>query len=232
VLGSKQCPERPARRLCGKYPDLYAAHYLHEHGGELRGEVEARLLAGQSPDEIVAFVALDAAAVDAFENCFFNVRDRLDASDWVIGTLIGRSLARSFGPWSLTDFWKVLAYAGGPMVLDVVLAATSERNSQRQQYPDELLRRVHRLMDVLITPPTPSSLPSLSSGLEAECRLPEHCQVDHPVGMSLDDVLNKVVETAAAGSNASAKTHSRGPKPRSQAQVGKKAKRGATVDVA
>jgi hypothetical protein len=232
VLGSTTCPERPTGRLSRTHPDLHVAHRLFEHSGERRGEVEARLLAGQSPDEIVEFFPLGAAAIDAFENCFFNVRDRLEASDWIIGSLIRRSLSRSFGPWSLSEFWKVLGYAGGPLVLDVVLAATTERNSQRRQYPDELLRRVHRLMDVLMSPPTPSSLGKLTSGLEAERRLPEHCQVDQSAGMSVDDVLNKAVEIATAGANASAKTYLQRPTLRSHSRLGKKVKSSATIEVA
>src|SRR4051812_4253254 len=57
AFGSSRCPERPVERLQHFHPDLHAAHYLHQHGGKLREEVVARLLAGQATGEIAGVVA-------------------------------------------------------------------------------------------------------------------------------------------------------------------------------
>ena len=70
-------------------PDLLAAHQLCESNGPLRWELEARILAGQSDDDISASMAVPPAVVAAFERSFFNVRDRLAAFDLILFHVIG-----------------------------------------------------------------------------------------------------------------------------------------------
>jgi hypothetical protein len=87
--------------------------------------------------------------VECFEKIFFNVRDRLDASTWVLKT-IGASpgARRPLAPdGALTakhiyTTWQTFAYYGGPLVLERVLgalprAATAPTNAQVAAWLDE-----------------------------------------------------------------------------------------------
>src|SRR5262245_45413397 len=61
ALDSTHCPERLIDGLIRTYPDLHAAHHLRDHGGDVRWELEARLLAGQAAREVAALTGVDAA---------------------------------------------------------------------------------------------------------------------------------------------------------------------------
>jgi hypothetical protein len=212
------------------YPDLHAAHRLYEHGAELRFEVEARLLARQSADEIAASTRLLPPTIDAYEAIFFNVRDRLNAGDWVVGTLIGQGLTSGIGPWPVSEVWKVLASAGGSPVLDVVLAATSERPN-RNSYPAELLLRVRRLVNFYLAPADLSTMLNVNAAIEAERPEGEHGRARRrPASLSLDKVVNEAAEIAAMG----LKTKRSAPRTScaSPTQLGTTPNHGATVRLA
>jgi hypothetical protein len=83
-------------------------------------EVQARLLARQSFEDIAQRTIVPAEVIEAFEALFFNVRDRLDARDWITAQAIGWW---RFDPATGRDAATVLrgfAYHGGPVVLDAV----------------------------------------------------------------------------------------------------------------
>jgi len=103
-----------------RMPALAAAHDLFDAGGPLRDEVEARLLAGESPETIATKAGLEATTVDAFERVFFNVADRLDAHDWLVTNVVQI--------WKLDPdnpdegrMWKWLAVAFGPHAVDIMI---------------------------------------------------------------------------------------------------------------
>lgn len=149
VLCSSDRQEEINASLQRDYPELHAAHRLHDHGGDPRWELEARLLARQTSREIAEAIPLDASVIDAYEATFFNVRDRLDATDWVAGKVIGPGPRRGFAN-DLPGLWKAVAYAGGPLPLEVVMACTSA--SPKHRFPADLLNRARRLVEVLMLP--------------------------------------------------------------------------------
>jgi hypothetical protein len=81
----------PSRnRLAEAQPAPFAAYHLWRQGEHpWRWALEARLLAGEPPEAIAARCGLSAAAVVAYEALFFNVRDRLEATDYISLIAIG-----------------------------------------------------------------------------------------------------------------------------------------------
>jgi GAF domain-containing protein len=64
------------------------AAVLRGHREIVALEVQARLLARHSPEEIARITPLPAEAVATYEALFFNVVDRLDARDWITAVAI------------------------------------------------------------------------------------------------------------------------------------------------
>jgi hypothetical protein len=108
-------------RLARAFLDVHDARLLHEDNGARAVEVQARLLARQSVDVIARAAGLPLDVVGAYEALFFNVLDRLDASDWITAQAVGW---HRFDPAKGRDRATVLkayAYHGGPLVLETVL---------------------------------------------------------------------------------------------------------------
>jgi hypothetical protein len=110
-----------------RWPHPLAAQRLQEGGGLHRGEVEARLIAGQSDEEIASRTGWEPEVVSCFEQTFFNVRDRLGARDWLAYRAVGTGLRCGFAPGDLAGIWRAAAYGGGSVALEVVLAVTLGR---------------------------------------------------------------------------------------------------------
>jgi hypothetical protein len=102
-------------------PDLVAAQDLWKNGGLRRCELESRILARQSDEEIAARLKIAPGAVQAYADTFFDVRPRLKAKTY-ISTMILGTAAMDAGLEPLTEWVaRSLAYFGGARVLDFVL---------------------------------------------------------------------------------------------------------------
>jgi hypothetical protein len=113
-------PERlpPARRD----PALVAALALRSDVEPLRRlAVEATLLAGMSDSAIARRTGLADEVIAAYEALFFDVRARLEATDHLVFLVVGPSLydGSALDPARVI---KHLAYFGGPLVADALLA--------------------------------------------------------------------------------------------------------------
>ena len=85
-------------------------------------------MAGQTDDEIAAAMNLPAAAVvSAYEETFFSVRSRLQASDYILHEVIGYSPFRGFEEGDLQTLWGYFGYAAGPKILELVMAVSLDR---------------------------------------------------------------------------------------------------------
>jgi hypothetical protein len=109
------------RRLARSHEDVHGAYRIHHGEPRRRGEIEARLLAGQSDEEIAGRVGVEPQVVEAYESLFFNVRDRLESSDWIAFSVFGERLYGGFDAGDIDLAWKILAYHGGPVVLDALI---------------------------------------------------------------------------------------------------------------
>jgi hypothetical protein len=113
-----------------RFPDVWAAHRLSENGGTDKHLVQARLLAGEPAAVVAAKCALPQATVSAFETVFFDITGRLGCPDWIITHVLGPGWWAGFSEDG--QVWKAVAFLGGPLALDVVLAA-----KRGLAFPDE-----------------------------------------------------------------------------------------------
>jgi hypothetical protein len=95
---------------------------IHEReDSEFRLQLECCILAGMSDGQIADRLGIPSAAVVAYEQLFFNVRDRLTCHDW-IHTIVLDSWRRKGLPGF--EWWmKRLAFIAGPAVVDLLFGA-------------------------------------------------------------------------------------------------------------
>lgn len=121
-------------------PGLFYAHVMHHHPDtEQRAIIQARLLAGLDNEQIAKYWHTLPETIEWYERLFFNVRDRLDAHDWVVKAVLGTAANRiSVGDGRLTDnqrdmTYKLFAFFGGPLIFDVILSGFSAGNMPSRQ---------------------------------------------------------------------------------------------------
>jgi hypothetical protein len=163
---------------------------LRDAGGPLRLEVEARLLAGQSDEEIGALCRLSPEVVHWYEACLFNVRDRLGSSTWVAARVIGMTFpAGDIGP-----VLKHFAFTHGPVGLDLVLAvhfglplppAATAEFSQDRAYQEQRLRFLVRLNVAILQAATPAELLRLVDEYEQAQQI-DRRRTDVPTALNSD----------------------------------------------
>lgn len=121
ALGACRTPEQK-ESLRKSESAMFAAYELYDSDSRKRYEVEARLLAKQSPPEVAQIVGLHKDVVQLYAVVFFHVIDFFSATDWIMGRAIG------LGPYSemtvpeLGRFLKAVAFNAGPVVLDALLS--------------------------------------------------------------------------------------------------------------
>lgn len=86
-----------------------------------RWGIEARVLAGESDEQIAEKIGTDPGIIAAYINVFFDVRDRLNNLDYVQNVIMADAVTRGLQERHYDLLWKLLAYKGGPLVLDAVI---------------------------------------------------------------------------------------------------------------
>lgn len=116
--------EGDRRRLAARMPATAQAFSIFsDPRGMSRTVLEARILAAEAPAAIARKCAAPLPLIQIYERVFFDVRDRLDASDYVLTHAIGRGLREGTGSYDAA--LKLLAYLGGVHVLDEIMGARS-----------------------------------------------------------------------------------------------------------
>ncbi|MCE9530577.1 MAG: hypothetical protein K8T89_05525 [Planctomycetes bacterium] len=107
-------------KLKPKFPDEVEAVTLRiQKSPFVRWEVEARILADQSPEVIASIVGMSVGAIEWYERWFFGIRDRLTVRSYVTHNLIRWHALDPAKPEEV--LWKAYAYWGGPLILDLVM---------------------------------------------------------------------------------------------------------------
>lgn len=103
------------------FADIELAEEIHNGNKARRLEIQARLLARQTPEQVAKQLGLSAKAVVAYEALFFHIKDRLNATHWIIKRAIkGRVFSQSRE--SQPDVTaKSFAYFGGVRIAELVL---------------------------------------------------------------------------------------------------------------
>lgn len=109
-------------RLFSRNMSLFYAYQLatEPSWADAKFLVEARILARQTNEQIAAKLATLPLTVHWYEQLWFHVRDRLDYSDYILQTVLKQNQVVP-GVEELGFTSKLLAYFGGPVVLDHAL---------------------------------------------------------------------------------------------------------------
>lgn len=129
---NKCCDDIGRWELMDKYPDIYAAYLIFSRGAAedkhpLRYVIEARILAGQEPKEIADVAGVKTEVIRYYSNIFFDVKDKLNHSDYIMTCVIGPSVYAGLTDRDYDLLWKLFGYIYGPAVLDSFIITTSRR---------------------------------------------------------------------------------------------------------
>jgi hypothetical protein len=114
-----------------------ATALFQESPSQRRWELQARLLTDESMAVIADRMTLPLETVRAFEALFFDVRGYLQFSDWIACKVLRFAYSPNSRAEAIGYAWMSFAYYGGIAALDIVLAATDNR-----QLPDEIRLRL------------------------------------------------------------------------------------------
>jgi hypothetical protein len=144
------CQDEAGRlTLAGAMPALAQAHALHEADPPLlRWAAEAYVLAGEPFETVGKRCGLLPEAVEAYERVFFAVRERLDASGWVMCHVIGQKMHYGLTERDLDVLWRYVGYYFGPVMLDALLLGNP--GLPRPATPEELADALARHADVRV----------------------------------------------------------------------------------
>ena len=122
---SSEAIENRRRDLFPKNPGLYYAYetYLQPDGDNIRSVVEARVLAQQTDEEIADRTHTIPDDVKWYESLFFNIRDRIDNSDYIDTQIIGNISRIGLQNVTYDLLLKFFGYYGGPIVLEEIKSA-------------------------------------------------------------------------------------------------------------
>jgi hypothetical protein len=108
-------------RLTAIASDLHGAIQIYERERSLRFMIEARVLAGESMQDIASALGVRLAVVTWYTALFFDVADRRAATDFIVNKVIfgGQSDAAEWENYG----WKLIGFFGGRAALEEVLRA-------------------------------------------------------------------------------------------------------------
>lgn len=101
--------------LAEKMPEIHVAYEI-DRNGELGLELQARILARHNTKELLKMFDMDLVTLETYESLFFDIRDRIDVHDFVVGDVICEH-----GGNGHIELVKSLGYCGGPKALDIAL---------------------------------------------------------------------------------------------------------------
>lgn len=107
-------------------PAIFWAHSIWaEDKQPTRWEIEARILAGETDEEIAKKVGCEPEVITAYEAVFFNVREKLNNTAYVVNVVMADSVTKGITERQYDLLWKMFGYRGGPHVLDAMTSRFS-----------------------------------------------------------------------------------------------------------
>jgi len=130
--------ERKQLNVENKYPALYAAWeiYTFEEDFGTRSALEARILAREPFELIARKLAVACEVVVEYEKYFFNVSDRLEATDYISNQVLGRAVQTGLAERHFDLLWKMFGYNGGPKMVDALISRFN--NPSRPETPEDV----------------------------------------------------------------------------------------------
>ena len=198
--------ERRLEGLARSRPDVHAARLLHEGSASTVVEIQARLLARQTPEEIAAITGLPVEVIVAYESLFFNVTDKLHARDWVSAEAIGWWRFDPATGRNAASVLKGFAYHGGLVLLEALLPYLLGGRMQAQPPSDpttpegRLDSLIRLVIDLEMLPYSSASdlkLFQMHADLLEEARKTRAMQRNGtPMSQNVDEVLEKLAAGA------------------------------------
>jgi len=103
--------------------DLFWAHSIWaDEKAPTRWAIEARILAGETDEEIAKKVGCDPGVVSAYEAVFFDVREKLAHQEYVVNVVMADAVTRGLTERQYDLLWKMFGYKGGGYVLDAMIS--------------------------------------------------------------------------------------------------------------
>ncbi len=129
-------------------------------------ELEAWILTGEPAPVVAELSGLDEPVVEAYEQCFFDVRPKLEAWSYVIHIAIGPDVYEGFRLDDLPPIWKTIAYFRGRYSLAVTLQAFPGSRVRRwpdwyEAWPEEQARLIEACRGAVLTRCLPRFLSSV-----------------------------------------------------------------------
>lgn len=151
----RACRDDLARqRLQRRMLDAWTAYSLYAGRGStedfLCWEIEARLLAGETVEQVAKRCGLPPGVIDYYHAWFFHVQDRLSTPAWVRSVIIGPKAHVGLTEADVDVILKLEGFLGGSSAVDVMLRYL--RNPPCLEAPLELmnLAQLHDLRERLL----------------------------------------------------------------------------------
>ena len=109
--------ETKFRKLVEEFGPMYYAFDAYSKANFIRWALEAMVVAKLPAEEIAVQIPCDVEIVRTYENTFFDVRDRLESSIYVLNDLLSPGLTKGASPKNFDFYWKSLGYFYGPEML-------------------------------------------------------------------------------------------------------------------
>ena len=117
-----------------------------------RNRLKTLVLAGMARPDMARLVGLEERAILAWESLFFDVRDRLEALDWLVAKVIGP--AEDAGDYETAARMR-LALQGGPVVAEHMLTADTKFSDEMKLLilKTQVGIKVKRALDIALSTP-------------------------------------------------------------------------------
>ncbi len=107
--------------LADKFPDIFWAHKMFVSTTNIiKYSIEAHVLAGSTNRDIAMRTNCADKTVDTYCQLFFDVRDRLGCTQWVVHSIIGVSVHNGLAERQYDLLWKLYGLMMGPQMLDAL----------------------------------------------------------------------------------------------------------------
>ena len=102
--------------------DMFWAHSMWaEEKMPVRWAIEARVLAGETDEQIADKLGTTPDVISAYVNVFFDVREKMTHMDYVLNVILADAVSRGLQERHYDLLWKLLGFHGGPHVLDAAI---------------------------------------------------------------------------------------------------------------
>lgn len=134
------CKDDFARyNLIEKYPQIYFAYLLHGVDDKkqlMRSEVEARILADESFEDIAERCGCEVETINLFEKLFFNVTDKLKNTTYILHQVMGPAIHRGMYEKDHDLLWKLYGYFCGGNVVDALTSTFTSKS--KPETPEQI----------------------------------------------------------------------------------------------